>query len=348
MLKDSMNRERNAVESEFQNRINDDSTRVEQLFCSIGTQNHPANIFAWGNLKTLKDNVSDDELYAKAHEFRRKHYVANKMYLCLQSKLSLDELEELAVKYFSDVPCKLDIDPLLSENPEFGYLNAFKPQFHEKVFYVKPKSERIKLILTWCLPPGLDQYRCKPHSFVSHILGYEGPGSFCSYLRKNLLALGVTAGASELTYEFNSIFTLFTISIILTDHGIQNLEKVLDAVFSYLLLLQKSGPSEHIFNELKQIEENSFRFREEKSADENVESCATHMKFYPAKDVLVGPELYFEYDREQISKVIELLNQPKFNLMIMTDKHEFDKVEEWFGTEYAENGRLFFFCRLLK
>lgn len=339
MKKDSMNREREAVESEFQNRIDDDTTRLDQLIASLGQSSHPCSTFAWGNLKTLKDNISDDDLYERAHEFRRKHYVGNKMYLCMQSRESLDTLQDLAVKYFSDVPYKADVDAPLSTNPEYSYTKAFKPEFHEKMYFIKPKSNRIKMNLTWLLPSMLKDYREKPQHFVSFVLGFEGPGSLCSYLRKNLLALGVTTGASDLTYDCNSLFTLFTISITLTDYGLKNVEKVLEAVFSYLLLLEKSEPSESLFKELQQIEENSFRFQEEKSSDDNVEETVILMKYFPPKDIFTGLELYFDYDKDKISSVIKALNQPNFNLMLLTEKYQFDKVEKWFGTEYAEVGK---------
>lgn len=184
MKKDSMNREREAVESEFQNRINDDGTRVDQLFSSLGTKHHPSSTFGWGNLKTLKENISDDDLYERAHLFRKKHYCANKMTLCIQSRLDLDELQDLAVKYYSDIPFNANVDPPLSENPEYSFTKAFKPEFHEKIYYVCPKSNRIKMTLAWLLPSMIKDYRSKPQHFISFILGYEGPGSLCSYLRK--------------------------------------------------------------------------------------------------------------------------------------------------------------------
>lgn len=183
MLKDSMNRERNAVESEFQNGYNNDRARLDQLYSSMTNSDHPGHTFPWGNLKTLKETIDDDDLYARAHKFHAKHYVANKMFLCLQSKLKLDDLQELAVKYFSGVPYKADIDPPLSANPKFDYLHAFRPDFYKKMFYMKPKSDQIKLVISWILPSVLDKYRCKPQQFIAHILGHEGPGSLCSYLR---------------------------------------------------------------------------------------------------------------------------------------------------------------------
>jgi nardilysin len=264
------------------------------------------------------------------------------MYLCLQSKLSLDELQDLALKYFSDIPCNLNAEIPLSKNPEFSYKNAFKKEF-QKAFYVKPKSDLKKVVLNWLLPPMLDKYRCKPHHYISHILGYEGPGSFCSYLRKKLLAIDVIAGSYDCSYHSNSIFMLFTISITLTDYGYQNLDKVLEAVFSYLLLLQKSKPSEHLFNEYKQIKDTYFRFRAESGSTARVISSCKNLKYYPAKDVLSGPELLFEYNEKEIRTVIDALNQPNFNYIVLANDHNFDKVEEFFGTEYRESGKKLFF-----
>lgn len=93
MLKDAMTREREAVESEFASKKSGEDVRREQLLSSLGHKSHPANSFAWGNLKTLKENIDDDTLYEKVHEFRKRHYSAHRMYLCLQSRQSLDDLQ---------------------------------------------------------------------------------------------------------------------------------------------------------------------------------------------------------------------------------------------------------------
>ena len=93
MLKEAMTRERETVDSEFEIKKTDDATRNAEVVSSIGQTNHPSSIFTWGNLKTLKHNISDDELYHKAHDFRKRHYSAHRMYVCLQSNQSLDNLQ---------------------------------------------------------------------------------------------------------------------------------------------------------------------------------------------------------------------------------------------------------------
>lgn len=91
--------------------------------------------------------------------------------------------------------------------------------------------------------------------------------------------------------------------------------------------------------ELKQIRDTSFKYREEKTSTDNVEEFAVNMKYYEERDILTGPDVFFEFDGQIIEKLIDKLNEQKFNLLLLTDKHEkYEKTEKWFGTEYDEIG----------
>lgn len=93
MLKEAMTREREAVESEFVSKMNDESIRREQILISLANTAHPISIFSWGNLITLRDGIDDDSLHKRVHEFWKRHYSAHRMYLCLQANLPLDNLQ---------------------------------------------------------------------------------------------------------------------------------------------------------------------------------------------------------------------------------------------------------------
>ncbi|XP_062565638.1 nardilysin isoform X2 [Armigeres subalbatus] len=334
--RDSICRERDAVESEFQTNINSFSSMREQLLGSLGREDHPSSLFSWGNLRTLKDNVTDDELHAILHQFQKRHYSAHRMHFAVQARMSLDELEQLTVKYFTGIPNNnLPGDDFSSYNEG----NAFKSDFFSKVYYVKPKSNICRLDVTWCLPPSIDDYEVKPVDYLSYLLGYEGKYSLTSYLRNRTLALDVQTGASY-GFEKNSLFTLFAVSVTMTDKGLENVDEILKAIFSYMRLLNETGPVERLFDELKLIEDTSFRFRKEKEASDNVEELVVNMRYYPSKDIITGSELYYRYDADEIRKVIDNLNQPNFNIMISSSKPYngivYDKKEKWFGTEYTE------------
>lgn len=140
------------------------------------------------------------------------------------------------------------------------------------------------------------------------------------------------------------MFTLFSINVTLTEDGYRKLDEVLEAIFSFLLLLKSTSVEEHekCFMELKQIRDTSFKYREEKTSTDNVEELAVNMKYYEPCDILTGPDVFFEFDAKIVGELISKLNEQKFNVLLLTDKHEkYEKTEKWFGTEYDEIGRLF-------
>lgn len=338
MLKEAMTREREAVESEFASKRNDEDIRREQLLSMIGQSKHPLSTFAWGNLITLKDNIDDDILYEKVHEFRKRHYSAHRMYLCLQSRRSLDELQKLVVEHFSTIP---NNELPGTDFTHYNHHNAFQSRFYDKAYFVQPIGNISKVDITWCMESQLKNFKTKPDQYISYILGYEGEGSLMSYLRKKLWAVDLVAGTDDSGLGSNSLLSLFSVVIHLTDDGFDHLDDVLSAFFSYVKLLQSEGPNEELFRQIQQIEATAFKFATERSALDNVEDLVIGLKQYPPKYVLNGDTLYFEYDPAAIQAFIVQLNTRRFNVMI-TSKRQYDKeltydsVEPWFGTKFAE------------
>ena len=67
-------------------------------------------------------------------------------------------------------------------------------------------------------------------------------------------ALSLTAGNAGDGFEHNSTYSIFTVTVVLTKAGFENLDNVLAAVFSYLKMMERVGVSERIFKEIKEIE----------------------------------------------------------------------------------------------
>lgn len=338
MLREAMSREIEAVESEFQNNVNLDANRIMQLVASKA--DGVASTFTWGNLKTLKTDVDSDKVYERAHEFRQKFYVASNMCLCIQSSESLDKLQEIVVDKFSSITSgSRSLRSAESSNP-------FKEDFFEKVLYVKPKSDKLKLFVTFVMPSMEKHYKTKPHDYLAYIIQHEGVGSLSAFLKKNLLALHVEAGATDQSFEGNSMFTLFSLSILLTEKGYENIEEVLTAVFSILKMLKETSILQHkkAFEELKQIRDTSFEFREEKQSGEYTEELSVNMMFYDAEDIIGGADKFYDFDGEMTSRLIDIMNGGKFNLLFLSNKHaQYRFTEKWFGTNYDEIGELWTF-----
>ncbi|KAF7385820.1 hypothetical protein HZH66_011662 [Vespula vulgaris] len=171
MKQGAITREREAVESEFQMALPSDLYRKEQLFCSFARPDHPARKFTWGNLITLRDNVTDDKLYEELHKFRERHYSAHRMKLAIQAKLPLDTLEEYVLQCFSEVPSN-GLPP--SDFSQFKGADSFDTPSFRKIYKVKPIKDVCQIELTWAMPPLHDLYKSKPHHYIAWIIGHEG------------------------------------------------------------------------------------------------------------------------------------------------------------------------------
>ncbi|KAM8710478.1 hypothetical protein ACLKA7_017146 [Drosophila subpalustris] len=336
MSPEAMARERSAVQSEFEQTFMVDEVRRDQILATLAGDGYPHSTFSWGNLKSLKENVNDEDLHRTLHEFRRNHYGCNRMTVCLQAKLSLDELEQLLVRHCASIP-QSEEPPLNVE--KLHYRHAFKEKFFKELLLVQPVEDVCKLELTWVLPPMRKYYRSKPDSFIAHLLGYEGVGSLCSFLRRRLWCMSVMAGVGPGSFDTNSIYSLFNMCIHLTDEGFEHLDEVMAATFAWIQLVNDCETLQTAYSELQQIAANNFRFQIEIPSMDNVQSIVEALRFLPPKDTLTGPQLYFEYDEKAHKMLRQHLTDFKFNIMISShipyEHYEYDRREPWFGTYYT-------------
>lgn len=342
MTVESMQREMEAVESEFQNSINNDTYRMNQIFASMVLNDHPASTFTWGNLRTLKSGISTENLHRTVHEFRKKFYKSNRMSLCIQSNMWLDAQQRIVAECFGDVkPEYGSIVKKISVNP---LVDVFKTDFYKKMFFVKSRTMKRKLFMTFLLPSLEKNYKSKSLEYLAFLFNYEGRKSLNSYLKKESLAFHVKAKIGNRNFDGNSMFTFFTIEVNLTRDGYEEMATVLDAVFGYLFIIKMTPIEEHkeIYDEFKQIKDTLFNYRKEKSAMENVLELSVNMKYFNDEDIIVGREIFPVFDENNMKSMIDKINEIKFNLMILSDSYgKYDKVEHWFGTEYAEVGKIF-------
>uniref|UniRef100_A0A8C4M2N2 Nardilysin convertase n=1 Tax=Equus asinus asinus TaxID=83772 RepID=A0A8C4M2N2_EQUAS len=290
MIRDAIDREVEAVDSEYQLARPSDANRKEMLFGSLARPGHPMGKFFWGNAETLKHEPkrNNTDTHARLREFWMRYYSAHYMTLVVQSK-------------------------------------------------VVPIRKIHALTITWALPPQQQHYRVKPLHYISWLVGHEGKGSILSYLRKKCWALALFGGNGETGFEQNSTYSVFSISITLTDEGYEHFYEVAHTVFQYLKMLQKLGPEKRIFEEIQKIEDNEFHYQEQTDPVEYVENMCENMQLYPLQDFLTGDQLLFEYKPEVIAEALNQLVPPKANLVLLSGANEgkCDLKEKWFGTQYC-------------
>ncbi|XP_075873898.1 nardilysin [Nelusetta ayraudi] len=334
MIRDAIDREVEAVDSEYQLAKPSDSHRKEMLFGSLAKPGHPMGKFCWGNAQTLKQEPKKLKInvYKRLRAFWKKHYSAHYMTLAVQSKEKLDTLEEWVREIFSKVPNNNQPRPDFS-----NLLDPFDTPAFNKLYRVVPVRKVHALNITWALPPQEEHYRVKPLHYISWLIGHEGTGSILSVLRKKCWALALFGGNSETGFDQNGTYSIFSISITLTDEGFQNFYEVTHLVFQYLRMLQSLGPQQRIYEEIQKIEANEFQYQEQIDPIEYVEDICENMQLFPKEDFLTGDQLMFDFKPDVISAALSLLTPEKANLMLLSPEHEgrCPLREKWFGTQYS-------------
>ncbi|XP_051930291.1 nardilysin-like isoform X1 [Hippocampus zosterae] len=334
MIEDAVDREVEAVDSEYQLARPSDSHRKEMLFGSLAAPGHPMSKFCWGNAQTLKQEPRERGIntYQHLRQFWTRYYSAHYMTLAVQSKETLDTLEQWVREIFVHIPN--NAEPAV----DFSHLSRpfDTPAFH-KLYRVVPVRKVHALTISWALPPQGKHYRVKPLHYISWLIGHEGSGSILSLLRRKCWALALFGGNSETGFDQNTTYSIFSISITLTDEGYRNFYQVVHLVFQYLKMLQTLGPQQRIYEEIQKIEDNEFHYQEQTDPIEFVENVCENMQLFPKEDFLTGDQLMFHFDPQVIAEALSLLTCERANLLLLSPEHEgrCQLREKWFGTSYS-------------
>ena len=140
-------RERNAVESEYRLKIKDDGRRQWDVLQEQVDPNHPMAKFTVGNLETLAD-LQDRPIRAELLTFYRQYYSANLMKLVVLGAESLDELEALVTPRFSpiannnvDIPVHSDRLMPADQSPALIEVKPLKELRELSISFQMPKMQ---------------------------------------------------------------------------------------------------------------------------------------------------------------------------------------------------------------
>ncbi|RWS06152.1 insulin-degrading enzyme-like protein, partial [Dinothrombium tinctorium] len=320
-------RELNAVNSEHEKNLKDDTWRSLQVKRATADQSHPYSKFSTGNretLKTIPESLGID-VRKELLEFHKQWYSSNIMCLAVLGKEDIERLEEMVVKKFKNIINKSVTVPIWNQNP-------FGPEQLKKRIIIVPIRDSRSLRVTFTIPDLTEHYRSRPEHYVSHLVGHESAGSLLSFLKEKKLCNTLSSGA-----RFESGFGFFDVTVDLTEEGILRTNEVVEAVFQYIYLLKNDLPQEWIFNELKNLKLIKFRFMEKELPYATVTRHSAAMQELPLEEILSGRILLQDYRPDLIKDLLERLN-PENMRVIVTGKFfegKTDQQEKWYGTHYS-------------
>nr|WP_285817649.1 insulinase family protein [Echinimonas agarilytica] len=318
---DCIDKERNAIESEFQMKVNDDTRRIYQAHKETVNPEHPFSRFSVGNLQTLND--SENTLRDEVMSFYQQQYDAKRMTLCVLAPMDLDDLQEGIEFLFSSIKTGTNIERLTL--PEL-----YLPEHLQINIDVKPLKSMRRAMISFPLPPQAQNYLTKPVALMSHLLGYEGQRSLFAGLKDQGLINTLTAGGGIKGSNYHD----FNVSLNFTELGWKHQNKVIEALFGYQKLIRQQGIEEWRYLEKQRLYQQAFEFSQPSSALDTVSHLVMNMQKYAAEDYIFGDYAMTEFNGDQIIDLSQRLTPDSMRVTRVHQDVKTDQVSSWYNTPY--------------
>merc|ERR1719453_2580417 len=113
--------------------------------------------------------------------------------------------------------------------------------------------------------------------YLQHMCGHEGKGSVLSKLKSKGWATDLSAGVGNDGFSSSSICCLFSVDIVLTTSGMANWPEVANILFQYMHMLRRQSAQKWVFDELKAVNDMTYRFIESKDPSEYAQDLVCRM-----------------------------------------------------------------------
>lgn len=122
----------------------------------------------------------------------------------------------------------------------------------------------------------------------------------------------------------------------LTDLGLQNVEEVVQIIFSYVELLKSRGPQPWIQEELQTVGDLQFRFLSQQNPMDYTCSVVGAMHLYPPSHYLSGPYTVSQWDPQTVTECLEALNPDNVLWLVSSPTFALEnaQTEPWYKTQY--------------
>jgi insulysin len=172
------------------------------------------------------------------------------MTMTVSGRHDVDQLEKWVTEKFSPIENK---EVVL---PDLGQPTPYPAENLGKLVKLVPVKDKDILTLFWILPYVQKDIKAQPLGYYAFLFGHEGENSLLSYLKSEGLANELGAGGDHELWSFSN----FYVDISLTKKGLENYEKVVEAVFEYAKKINLAGPQEYIYSENNDLGKMQFEF----------------------------------------------------------------------------------------
>lgn len=312
----SIEKEVNAVNSEFERNLGLDSRRKEMILRDSVDKDSVFNRFSTGNTDTLLGftQLNNFKLRDAVVEFYKKHYRPDNMKLIIYGKRSIKYYKGIVDEFFKDL--QVGSEPYNSE------VNT-KPPWEQgkmgKMIFYETINQHQELDITILIPDIHAILPENPALYYKIVLNYSGKDSLGDYLRDLGYATGLRAHIRRV-YKGACFFKL---TGFLTKKGIKYIDEVIKFIFSYINFIKEKALDKELYDYIK--ESNRIRFfyaHRRQSVMETIRDLTSIMHKYPEEYYLAENMLLPEFNENVLKDFGNSLIIT--NAIITVGNNEFD------------------------
>ncbi len=322
-----VDKERHAVDSEFQIYRQNDQWRELMVEQATMNQDHPQSRFSIGTLDTLKDH-DGLKLQNALRDFHKTWYVSENIALVLVSSDPLEDMANQVKEMLGGIPTKPA--PTRPTPPD-----VYGPSDKGKRVDMQSITQRHELRLTFPITPDASALYHKSDYYLTHLLGHESSGSLHSLLMgKEWIQRLFTSSTNE---RFHREIVL---SLELTDKGYGHIDEIIGLVFDALQLIKAQGVKDEYFQEMKQQLEQNFAYMPMTDPQATAVDLVTKIFEREPADLIRVDPAKLTFQPEKIQGILAEMVPENMIVEVSSDNPlpegaTDQRVEPWMGMPYS-------------
>jgi insulysin len=293
MSTEYVNKEVNAVDSEFRKNIGLDEKRKEMVLRELSAQDSVFSRFSTGNIDTLLNYTKNNgiDLKEKLEEYHSKFYRPDNIKLIIYGDKKPEYYKKLVEAAFDEM--KEVNEPIVD--------NTVKPPFTKeqlgKLAFYKSISQSQELEIIFQLPDLFQLLPDNPALYFKLLINYKGENSLYDILRKSGLAAGIHCTVRKI---YKGTWFLKLKSHI-TKTGIKEINKVIEIIFKYINLVKTKALDKELYDYVKEVKNFSFNYEQKKKQIMKIlKELSSVVLNYDKKYYLAEHELLTDYHEKAI------------------------------------------------
>jgi insulysin len=308
---ESISREMNAVDSEHKKNLLNDFLIEYNVLKQVVNPKNTFNKFGTGCEETL----SVPDIDKKIKTFFNEKYSSNLMTLGIISNISIDELHEHTKNIFSKI-----------KNNNYEKYKCKETYFNNSInINLIPINDNHNINFYWQLP-STNNYKYPTIDFISHLLGNEVNGTIYNVLYNKNYIKSLSSGP----LDKNNDYMIFSISVGLTDNGLNHINEIKETIYDYVNLIKNNLDNlEYLYNEI--LEQKRFNLTYFVKTD-SVNRVSKLVNIYNEYDIEIKDLIQYNLNLEKwqlsvkdlCSKQLSYINDNNCITILKTKTHNFN------------------------